>query len=244
MKSLIICEGKTDVILISYYLRKTGNWIPRKKTRHPFKDQESVKPNEYHWQYFKDNDVLDIWGVGGYTVIPEAIERFNSYTSLAGVEDQYSKLVIVVDRDRANGDERLSEVQDFLNRNNIRVELENNTWVEAPITNGFDQINTLRIACLVIPFDQKGSMETFTLNALLEKEGNRLIIQSTREFVSHIDSDIYLTTGRLRIKAEFGVVMAVMDPEKNFDFIDEILGSIPWEQYRLIQEGFRVFEDI
>lgn len=26
MKSIILCEGKTDAILISYYLEKTQNW--------------------------------------------------------------------------------------------------------------------------------------------------------------------------------------------------------------------------
>ena len=65
MNKLILCEGKADAILISYYLERTCGWSHRNK-RNPnsiiIKTDEAK--NEYGYWYRKGDDQLLICGVG------------------------------------------------------------------------------------------------------------------------------------------------------------------------------------
>ena len=64
MNKLILCEGETDAILLSYYLGKVAGWQFCKK---PPKDI-AIKPDSFqesvNW-YEKDDDRLLICGAGG-----------------------------------------------------------------------------------------------------------------------------------------------------------------------------------
>ena len=64
MNKLILCEGKTDAILLSYYLGKTAGWKFVKKGPSGLAIQQPNDNESISW-YNKDDDYLLICGVGG-----------------------------------------------------------------------------------------------------------------------------------------------------------------------------------
>lgn len=64
MNKLILCEGKTDAILLSYYLGRVANWKFAKKGPSGLKIQSPSNNESINW-YKKDEDYLLICGVGG-----------------------------------------------------------------------------------------------------------------------------------------------------------------------------------
>lgn len=51
MKSLILCEGKTDAILLSYYLQRTCGWQYRKQPKELQFSFDSQKGETGNWYY-------------------------------------------------------------------------------------------------------------------------------------------------------------------------------------------------
>ena len=64
MNKLILCEGETDAILLSYYLGKTAGWKYTSKTPDGANIQKRKDNESVNW-YKKDKDYLLICGVGG-----------------------------------------------------------------------------------------------------------------------------------------------------------------------------------
>lgn len=73
MKNIIFCEGKTDAILLSYYLGKVASWNFSKKLTNniglPIRNFE----NEEVIAYRKGENELIIWAVGGVSNFNYAI---------------------------------------------------------------------------------------------------------------------------------------------------------------------------
>jgi len=61
---LILCEGKTDAILISYYLAKTAGWQYSRTCPNGL-DIKTNKGNEAIKCYVNNNEYLAICSVGG-----------------------------------------------------------------------------------------------------------------------------------------------------------------------------------
>ena len=57
MNKLILCEGKTDAILLSYYLEKVAGWKYTTKSPSGLKFKKSNENESVDW-YRKDQDCL------------------------------------------------------------------------------------------------------------------------------------------------------------------------------------------
>lgn len=64
MKSLILCEGKSDAILLSYYLGRTCGWSSVEPPKGFSIEAEEQKGESAYW-YTKEERYLLICGVGG-----------------------------------------------------------------------------------------------------------------------------------------------------------------------------------
>ena len=65
MNKLILCEGKTDAILLSYYLGCVQQWIPCMRGPKNFRISVDEKSGESAYWYQRGEDRLLICGVGG-----------------------------------------------------------------------------------------------------------------------------------------------------------------------------------
>lgn len=241
MKYIILCEGKTDAILLSYYLLKTLGWRfsgNACKSLISGPSMRSVENESLNW-YQRDSNFLCIWGIGGndFRVPFEDVMGFNQYDS-----EGFSKILIMTDRDRHAKPEDLLQI---LNASLVSPDyagaLAVEQWSLLTYVNKFQQQCQLEWVALILPMDRTGAMETFLLTALSDRntEDDR-IVNLAKRFVDDLNSAVYLTTNRLQIKAHLAVTLAIMYPERTFSLIDELIQSIPWEDYARIQSGFNI----
>ena len=64
MNKLILCEGATDAILLSYYLERTAGWKFVRQPPQGVSIRATEQNEEVTW-YKKNNDYLLICAVGG-----------------------------------------------------------------------------------------------------------------------------------------------------------------------------------
>lgn len=236
MKSIILCEGGTDLTLIQYYMEKSCGWY--------YKSNGTLNNFKLRKYLLSENtdDELYIASCDGVTKIPEKFDEILESNEISD-EGAFDTIVIITDRDEyktvSDFDIRMKE---SLNRYNITCteEIENNTWMEMKYRNGLQEEQALRVLLLVIPFEDCGALETFLLNALAAKDStDQKLINQCNNFVDHVDSDgKYLTHRRHIIKAKFDVYFSIRTPLDQFTERRNILRGIKWEEYTAIQETF------
>lgn len=243
MKNILICEGKSDAILISYYLNKVKGWkfhgkMDKRKITIPIRNSENEEAN---W-YTLGEDILCIWGIGGNSNFEYAIEQILRINRFANKEDAFDKIIIFTDRDNSINDE---DVLDELGGYLEEARLQNNEWTDKAYLNRFQETLYTKILPIIIPFTKTGAIETFILDAICEMgEEEKQIVDRSREFISAFTLTKYLHTQRLKTKGELAVTLGTMFPQRTFTPIDIMLTSINWEKYKTIQEGFRKLEEI
>ena len=94
MKSIILCEGSTDFVLLQYFMRKVYGWEDKKTN-----EQARSKYIRYIRTMFKDADSLSIGGCGGSNRILPGFDHIMEYNSLSAESESYDKVVIITDRD-------------------------------------------------------------------------------------------------------------------------------------------------
>ncbi len=247
MKSIIFCEGKTDAILLSYYLGKVAGWNFNKKLTKSISIPIRSFENEEVSVYTKADDELVIWAVGGVSNISYAISSIIEATKAIEKENAYGKFALLLDRDQAEEDSVILEtIKANFEKQEIYLDnLTNNRWSNSRYLNAYGEESEIRILPIIIPFDKHGALETFILDAICEMgEEENYIVSKSRNFISGFSLTKYLINQRLKLKGELAVTLGTMFPQKTFTPIDSMLKNISWEEYRTIQEGFRKLEEI
>lgn len=245
MKSLIICEGGTDQVLIQYFMRQVNHWEHHTGTRNPIrgKFQSSCLLT-------KNNNQLIIGTAGGCANIRNCFNQAIETNLYSGdPSDAYKNIVIVSDRDEANTVDAFEEqLTNVLNDHAISKPalIENDKWLLSECKNLSDSIVNFQILLLIIPFDTTGALETFLLNAVSNKNPyDKLIIEKGNDFVEAADPDLkYLHKRRYKTKAKFDVYFSIRTPVTQFTERQNILKDINWEEYETIQQSFIKLRDL
>ena len=250
MRSVLICEGNTDLTLIQYFLEKTYEWeyIPEGR----YRDLELTpiqNAKGYKWLINKTNNkFLCLIEAGGSTKILDQLEgilNFNSFQTER--ENFFEKIIILTDNDDDSTEsEMLGKFSTLLNEKYfINENICNNEW---NIVNFelMDEIIALEFLPLIIPFETTGAMEDFLLEALkndsLDSDPDKVIshiVDESREFVDNLNcSGKYLIKRREKTKAKFTIVFAILTPAEAFKQRRSLLQSVPWEEYQHVQLAF------
>lgn len=255
MNSIILCEGETDQVLISYYFIKNFGFEYYKKAKYfPSCTPKKLNPqneSEAIWSYYRGEDNLIIWAVGGHDdCFERALEKvlyqnkINSPTN--GV---YSRICIVTDHD--SNEELINfwkRINQCLANYGIEIGFQEAECISTFQDIGFGQRIPISLLGLPVPLTESGALETLLLNALSEDAGNSYIVEKSRDVVrdllDNIDkfSDSYLSTRREQIKAPLAVFLGVTVPERTFDGMKKMMESIPWDNYQAIREMFAAFD--
>ena len=247
MNAILLCEGETDQIILSYYFIKRFNYAYRKDLSKLLNVNSQA---EHISLYVHDDDKLTIWAVGGNDLLIPALEKvFNINKTNAG--KVYEKIVVIADRDSSLELENLwKELKKCMNKFGINDEFRSEEWISVNQNIDFNDTLSLEILGLGIPLETDGALETFLLNALGAKDDNKYLVCKSKEFVKDLlDNkksfpDKYLSNRRLRIKAPLAVFFAITSPDRMFNEINEILKSIPWEEYEKIQKDFHLLNKL
>ena len=101
MKSVIICEGSTDYVLLQYFMQRVNDWSdyrnPQQMTG--FKRVRELK---------KAEDSLIIGESGGSSRILQCMDNILEINNISAMGEEYHKIVIITDRDDLDTEEKLS----------------------------------------------------------------------------------------------------------------------------------------
>lgn len=241
MNKLILCEGKTDAVLLSYYLEKTCGWTHRNAPKNLNIKTDEIKGESAYW-YHKEDESLLICGVGGKG-------NFGSFFRekiLPAMVDSsaFSKISVVTDRD-----DRVEQsiIDSFCaSFRPIITSIMNDTWVTNIYENSYKQHASVDFLLVVIPTDREGALETLLMEAISEKEYDKVIVTRSIAYVDEIQpiAAEYIHKNRLKLKSCLGVTWAIQYPEKLFSFIDEQIRSVKWEESRVLDQCFQQLKGI
>ena len=244
MNRLILCEGKTDAILLGYYLMKTDDWELERKAPSGLAIKAQEQNENAAW-YKKGTEKLLICAVGGKDNFDRFFSRDIRRAILnASNGDPFPRIVLITDRD----DRDIVEIE-----RNIAEQLspffagtKNREWITNRYLDSFGIEKQIQTFLLVIPVEHQGALENVMLDAISEDPYDKNIVDKCTSFVAAIRSEAnrYITTDRLQLKANLSTVWAIQSPEKVFDFIDAQIKSVKWEKYETINQCFGVLKGI
>lgn len=243
MNSLILCEGKTDCILLQYYLEKVHSW--KRVGKSPFHAVEGAWSN----LFTKDSNFLIISETKGCSRITEglgtAIER-NRYAGPGKKDEFLDKIIIFTDNDEEETQENMiSEISDRLKATGVSAIVKGNGWNKCELE-AFGEERTFELYVMFIPFDENGALETYLLNCIGSKDDyDKEIINQGNRFIDNIDpEEKYLRQRRLRTKAKFDVYFSVRTAADQYAERQNILRSVAWEEYDSMRQDFKIFSEL
>jgi len=245
MTRIIMCEGETDLILISYYLEKVKGWVytgtPKGLTINFTKQENKAACNYQN----SSKDELLICAVGGKDNFGNFFnEHLKKPIMRSNAGETEYRIALVTDRD----DFSVEEI-----KNSISVELapiinniENNAWQPNEVDADLGTKVNIEFLLVVIPKENHGALETVLMEALSKDDYDANIIQKSKQFIDDIQpiADRYIHENRLQLKAQLGVVFSIFNPEKTFSLFKERLVSVKWEKSKVLAKCFEKLIEI
>lgn len=241
MNKLILCEGKTDAILLSYYLGKIADWKFVKKGPSGLAIQQSNNNESISW-YKKDNDYLLICGVGGKDNFGNFFNERIKFPLVT--TNAFEKIVIITDRDDREISDICTSLLDDMSK--FFKYIQERVWCNNLYQDAFGIEKIVQLLLVVIPKEHLGALENVMLSAISENPYDKNIVDRTAVFIQQMrtEADKYISTERLQLKAHLGVTWAIQFPEKVFSMIDEQIKNVRWEEYETLKECFGILNEL
>lgn len=245
MNSLILCEGKTDCVLLQYYLEKVHSW--------KYKGKSGIKIENGCWSncFTKDGHILNIAETKGCSRLVEgliyAITR-NENAAPGNNEDFLDKIIIFTDNDEEKTEADL--IRDIYSKLTVTSAsfaepIQKGVWNKGTL-NAIEGIKNFELFIMFIPFSESGALETYLLNCVGNNDNyDKTIIDKGNVFVENVDPNAkYLHQRRLKTKAKFDVYFSVRTAANQFSERQDILKSVAWENYDTIRTDFKIFSEL
>lgn len=241
MNKLILCEGVTDAILLSYYLGKTVGWEFCSKGPKELAIKTRNQNESVNW-YKKGDDYLLICGVGGKDNFGDFFETRIKHPIVDA--NAFEKVAVVTDRDEWEVDEIERGLRDSLQ--SLFQTVKNRAWSKNEYTDSFGMRNEIEMLLLIVPKEHFGALENVMLAAISEDPYDKRIVEKSADFVRQMrqEAEKYISTDRLQLKAHLGVTWAIQYPEKVFSLIHEQICSVEWEKSEVLQKCFGLLCEI
>lgn len=235
MNKIIMCEGETDAILLSYYLNKVANWKFCKKAPKNVEIKANSFEQSINW-YEKGDEHLLICGVGGKDNMTSFFKN-KLYRPIVDA-GAFSKIAVVLDRDNKELDSLEAHASSIFKP--VVTIMKNNTWTTNEYKDAFGLKQVIESLLVIIPNEHEGALETVILDAISENPYDSIIVDKTAAFVKEMReiASKYINNDRKELKARLGVTWAVQYPEKVFKLINEQIVSVPWENSRVLSDCF------
>lgn len=245
MNSLILCEGKTDCILLQYFLEKVYLW--------EYKRRGSVRITRDCWSncFVKGEHTLTIAETKGCSRLVEGLMyaiASNESTAPGSTNTFFDKIVIFTDNDEVcTSKNMIDEILTEISKTSVKFQsrLKNGVWNKGTL-NGVDGTKKFELLMMFIPFDENGALETYLLDCIGKNDAyDKKIIDKGNAFIDVIDPiQKYLNHRRLKTKAKFDVYFSVRTSADQYSERQNILKSVAWENYTVIREDFKLFADL
>ncbi len=245
MTRIIMCEGETDLILISYYLEKIKGWVytgtPKGLTINFTKQENKAACNYQN----SNKDELLICAVGGKDNFGNFFnEHLKKPIMRSNAGETEYRIALVTDRD----DFSVEEIENSISAELAPIinKIENNVWQPNEVNADLGTKVNIEFLLVVIPKENHGALETVLMEALSKDDYDSNIIEKSKQFITDVqpDADRYIHENRLQLKAQLGVVFSIFNPEKTFSLFKERLVSVKWEKSEVLAKCFEKLIEI
>lgn len=250
-RSMIICEGESDQIILSYYFEKQfGYRFDRKKGELPNILNENPKAEFVRlYRRSEDGDEIVIWAIGGHSLFDDAVNAILEINQ-SSFDICYSSIVVITDNDTRRETEQLwTKLNERLKIFGMGALFLTSQWGKGTQKVAMtDKLLPIKALGLSLPPDEDGALETFLLDALAEQGNNGYLAEKSKAFVGELVAHPekikpYLSKRGLRVKAPLAVFLAIASPGRVFEPLKPMLEAVSWEKYKTVQEGFRLLDE-
>ena len=253
MFQIILCEGKTDAIIISYFLIKKYHWTYSKQSPSAKFELRARAENEILSWYKKQDEQsarLCIWGVGGINNIQSKLsEIIELIKNTRDEEERFSKIVLIADRDDFDDEVCIKNINSWLFNSGLEnlSQIAIGDWglAKININKTPTEEHHLQILPIILPLEKYGDLETFLLNSLgSESEEDQNLVSATEVFISSLPDSPYLTKRRYRSKAWLGATLSVISPDWVFSTLQGRLAIVEWDNLLEVQRAYQKLSDL
>lgn len=237
MYNVILCEGNSDRILLSYYIMSVSGYEYESSGKLP---SFGFDAENFSW-YKRDKQFLIMVAVTG-SDFSAVLEKLLSFTQAEEKNRGIGKIVIVTDNDDDNSvRQRLEKIKNVFDKYQVSVDsADGQVWDCCRYRNKFFDECILEKLIVLQPKDEAGNLETFILSMMSDKDENdKQLIEQVKVFIENLCSEKYLRKRREKLKAELSVTFSIISPTHIFQKINKILKDIDWSQYSRFNEQYK-----
>lgn len=239
MKTIICCEGTTDLLMIQFVLQFKYGWTYKGYMED--KSSNRLLGRELK----KGEDTAKILACGGIMKIPSELKKiYDRQMNVTRQEEVWNRIIVMIDNDTEEG------TLSFLSKLNEELhtafgEEHLNSPGKMSITNPvFGDIPIeLQIQC--IPQNDTGAIEKIMLEALNTDAIEENLIKECGQFIQEVteSQDRYLQRKSRVNKAIFNTYFAIRAPEEKYDERARVLNAYDWKNNKVLNSNF-AFLDI
>ena len=235
MTDLVLVEGVSDVQLISYYLQKVYGWSHEEDNSlgiRPFEKTEHIE------NLSKNNNQVVLCGVGGNGRFSHFVEQQRIYEII--IENDINSLMVVTDKDEGSAAAINRRIRKALRGINISQ----GKWNRSELEDSYGQPKTVNTFLLIIPTDEKGSLERVIINALKDIPQEKGIIEEVIEFIEKLKNGIVpeLSPVNKFDKATVGTYFSIKNPQNAMKAFGIYISQIDWSKSVSLRKLFSPFK--
>ena len=235
MTELVLVEGVSDVLLISYYLQNVYGW------KHEIRNTLGIKANDVYEHVetlIKNDSQLILCGVGGNGKFASFVENHLVNTML--IEEDIATLMIVTDRDEDTDGKIARRMKKILDGLTIRV----GQWISNDINDSFGQSKTVSTFLLVVPTNENGALERVIINTLNDIPEEEDLIKEVTTFIDSLKAETVPELNQMNKsdKATVGTFFSIKNPPNAMRSFVQFLYKIDWSKSDYLKQLFLPFQ--
>ena len=174
MTELMLVEGVSDVLLISYYLLNVYGWKHEKNNHLGI---HSLDEHDHIESLSKEGRQLVLCGVGGNGRFAHFVARHRINSMI--IEHEISSIMVVTDRD----EDSISKIGRTINSLFENVSYRAGEWKCNVVEDSFGQQKQVDTYLLIVPADKKGALENVIIDALKDIPEEKELLDEVIQFV-------------------------------------------------------------
>lgn len=250
MNMVILCEGSSDAAFIGQYMKQAEHYFERDMKAYHVAGWFDISNYDAGRISMYDNPNgmhLAIWAVNGSTKMASSLHKILTNNQNGDMLTRADAIAMIIDYDSdAEVDAQLQQcLQDQQAFMDMAVDI-CARWCEGNYDDGFGEKFPVWLTAIKIPLARPGAMETFLMDTLSQHNGQcRYLVGEAEGFIgslvknrSHLPNE-YLKSRRDKVKAPLATYLAVAAPNRIMDKISDVIASVDWSQYQMVQTAFK-----
>lgn len=250
MKRIILCEGKTDAILISYFLERRFGWSYTRKRLIGLPVYQDNEVLNWYSHPRKPDQELAIWGVGGIEQLPVKLGHvINRTRRESNPTNRFKRIVLFFDRDQRDEAECMELINKWATSSGLKLigNPQLGQWGKGTtdLYGSSSESYQLSILPIVLPPDGKGALETFLIDSIRSvSDEDKQLVDEAWKFINRLPNEPYLSKRRFRPKACLGAILSVMSPDWVFSERHKRLTRVKWEDIESVLNIYKKLEKL